>query len=168
MHFYWTFLTMAHWIRLSLLCRCKRTRNSKVWYGNVSEQYLSLCKNKTVYCACTRFLCMHKILVHAQHSCACTTLFCLHWRGQGPSPGPKNSSCPGPDPRLLFGWVPALGPGPSSACTRVLCMHKSVVHAQASCACTRILCMHRNLDKRTPMLGRCAASGGFFSGQKDV
>jgi hypothetical protein len=36
-------------------------------------------------------------------------------------------------------WVRALGPGPSSACTRVLCMNKSVVHAQESCACTRIL-----------------------------
>ena len=35
------------------------------------------------------FLCMHKILVHAQHSCACTTLLCMHWRGQGPRPGPK-------------------------------------------------------------------------------
>ena len=32
--------------------------------------------------------------------------------------------------QLLFCWVLALGPGPSSACTRVLCMHKSVVHAQ--------------------------------------
>ena len=40
---------MAHWIHLSLLCRCKRTINFKVWYGNVSEQYLSLCKNKRVY-----------------------------------------------------------------------------------------------------------------------
>ena len=36
-------------------------------------------------------------------------------------------------------WVPALGPGPFSARTRVLCMHKSVVHAQES---SRILYMH--------------------------
>ena len=84
----------------------------------------------------SRFLCMHKILVHAQHSCACTPLLCMHWRG--PRPGPKTSAGPGPDPRRFF-WVLALGPGPSSACTRVLCMHKSVVHAQDSCACTRIL-----------------------------
>ena len=40
----------------------------------------------------TRFLCMHKILVHAQHSCACTTLLCMHWRGPGPRPGPKKSA----------------------------------------------------------------------------
>ena len=25
----------------------------------------------------TKFLCMHKILVH-EHSCACTTLLCMH------------------------------------------------------------------------------------------
>ena len=90
---------MAHWICLSLLCRCKWTRKSQVWYGNVSEQHLLLCKNKGILClhrkslvstqeilvstqeilvhaqdscACTRFLCMHNTLVHAQHSCACT------------------------------------------------------------------------------------------------
>ena len=56
------------------------------------------------------------LIVHAQHSCACT--------------GGARA------PRLLFVWVPALGPGPSSACTRVLCIHKSVVNAQKSCACT--------------------------------
>ena len=86
-------LTMAHWIRLSLLCRCKWTRKSQVSYRNVSEQYLLLCKDKKVYCVytrivskkdvprrtkrkvnnlsqITRFLCMHKILVHAQESWA--------------------------------------------------------------------------------------------------
>ena len=99
-------LTMVHWIRLSLLCRCKRTRKSQVWYGNVSKQYLLLCQNKRVYCACTRFLCMHntlvapgrtrgcfflgpglgpwplqcmhKSVVHAQESCACTRILCRH------------------------------------------------------------------------------------------
>ena len=50
----------------------------------------------------SRFLCMHKILVHAQHSCACTTLLCMHWRGQGQRPGPKKSAGPGPDPRRFF------------------------------------------------------------------
>ena len=119
----------------------------QVWYGNVSEQYSLLCRNKLVDCACTRFLCMHEILVHAQHSCACTTLLCMHWRGQGPRPGPnKKAAAPGPDPRLLFCWVPALVPGPYSACTRVLCMYTSVVHARESCACTRILCMHKKLE----------------------
>ena len=106
-------------------------------------------------CACTRFLCMHKILAHAQHSCACTTLLCMHWarepRGQGPSHGPgcqgpglgpKKAAGPVPGPGPLPFWVPGLGPGPSSACTRVLCMHKSVVHAQKSCAYTRIKCIH--------------------------
>ena len=79
--------------------------------------------------ACTGFLCMHKILVHAQHSCACTTILCMHLRGQGPSPGPKEKR----------------RPGPCCACTRVLCMHKNLVHAQESCACTGLLCMHKNL-----------------------
>ena len=85
---------------------------------------------------------MHKILVHAQHSCACTTLLRMHWRGQGPRPGPKQKAPPRAGPAAAFFWVPALVPGPSSAYTRVLCMHKSVVHAQESCACTRILCTH--------------------------
>ncbi len=34
---------MAHWIRLSLLCRCKWTRKSQVWYRSVSEQYPPPC-----------------------------------------------------------------------------------------------------------------------------
>ena len=38
--FLWGILTMAHWIRLSLLCRCKWTRKSQVSGKNVSEQYL--------------------------------------------------------------------------------------------------------------------------------
>ena len=87
----------------------------------------------------SRSLCMHKILVHAQHSCACTTLLCMHWRGQGPRPRPKTKkSSRGSGPGRLFFLGPALVPGTSSACTRVLCMHKSIVHAQESCACTRI------------------------------
>ena len=102
-----------------------------------SEQYLILCKHKKCimhkWKRCTktyqekleflsnesRFLCMRKILVHAQHSCACT--------GGAPA-GP---------PALFFG--PGLGPWP------LQCMHKSVVHSQECCACTRILCMHKNL-----------------------
>ena len=27
---------------------------------------------------CTIFLCMHKILAHAQHSCACTRILCMY------------------------------------------------------------------------------------------
>ena len=111
---------MAHRIRLSLLCRCKWTRKSQVWYGNVLKQYLLLCKNKTVYCvytqigptqeilvhaqdscACTRFLCMHNTLLHAQHSCACT----------------GGAKAQGRDPK-------------TSTCTIILCMHKNLVHAQ--------------------------------------
>ena len=84
-------------------------------------------------CACTRFLCMPNTLVHAQHSCACTG----EARDQGRDPK-QSSRGLGPG-QLFFCWVPALVPGPSSACTRVLCMRKSVVHAQESCACTRIL-----------------------------
>ena len=41
-----------------------------------------------------RFLCMHKILEHAQHSSACTTLLCMHWTGQGPGLGPKKAAGP--------------------------------------------------------------------------
>ena len=72
----------------------------------------------------SKFLCMHKILVHAQHSCACTG----GARAQGRDP--TKSSRPGPDQGRFFVWVPALVPGPFSACTGVLCMHKSVVYAQ--------------------------------------
>ena len=48
---------MAHWIRLSLLCRCKWTRKSQVSYENVSEQYLWLFYEHTsVYCGYRRNL----------------------------------------------------------------------------------------------------------------
>ena len=51
---YWTFLTMAHWIRLSLLCRCKWTRKSQVSGQHVSEQNLFFYAHKRVYCVYTR------------------------------------------------------------------------------------------------------------------
>ena len=157
MYFHEKNMTMNHSIRLSLLCRCKWTRKSHLWYGNASEQYLLLGKNKRVYCVytrivstqeilvhaqdsctCTRFLCMHNTLVHAQHSCACTG----GARDQGRDP--KQNAAPGRTRGAVF-WGPALVPGPSSACKRVLCMHKSVVHAQESCACTRILCIDNSI-----------------------
>ncbi len=53
-----------------------------------------------IRCACARFLCMHKILVHAQESCACTTLLCMH-------------------KTLVHAQE-------SCACTRFLCMHKNL------------------------------------------
>ena len=34
--------------------------------------------HNTQYYTCTRFLCMHKILLHAQDFCACTTLLRMH------------------------------------------------------------------------------------------
>ena len=122
-------MTMAHWIRLSLLCRCKWMRKSDLWGKQFQSNiyyYASIkgvlrisgrdvprrTKKNEKFCHLSnkpRFLCMHKILAHAQHSCACTTLLCMHWRGQGPRPGPKKS-----------------------ACTRVFCMHKNLVHAQES------------------------------------
>ena len=43
---------------------------------------------------------------------------------------------------------------------------KYIVHEQDSCACTRILCMHKNLDIKTPVLGRCAASRFFVVQEK--
>ena len=88
-------MATAHWIRLRLLCRCKWTRKIQVSYGNVSEQYLLLWKDKKgilwlhkncVYERHTKtyqekieqLVTNHKILVHAQDSCACTTLLCMH------------------------------------------------------------------------------------------
>ena len=83
-------------------------------------------------CACTRFLCMHNTLVHAQHSCACTG----GARDQGQDP--KKTAAPGRT-RGCFVLGPGRVPWP------LQCMHKSVAHAQECCACTRILRMHKNL-----------------------
>ena len=71
---------------------------------------------------------MHNTLVHAQHSCACTGG--ARAQGQDPQENARGSG-PGAGDFLL---VPALGPGPCSACTRVMCMHS-----------TGVLCMHKNL-----------------------
>ena len=104
----------------------------------------------------SRFLCMHKILVHAQNSCACTTLLCMHWRGQGPTPGPNKKAAAGPARGGCFfvGSRWSLAPP---------------VHAQECCACTKVLCMHKNLGpKNKPLsLSRCAASGGLLQ-EKNV
>ena len=88
---------------------------------------------------------MHRILVHAQHFCACTG----GARDQGWDPNKKQP--PRAGPAAVFFWVPALVPGLSSACTRVLCMHKSVVHSQESRACTRILTnkTYQDVPRRT-------------------
>ena len=109
-------------------------------FGNTLGLAPGVCQDS---CACTRFLCMHNTLVHAQHSCACTA------EAMNQAWDPKRQrSRPLDRPSCFFGsqaWslAPGLVPGPwvpwPSACTRVLCMHKSVAHAQESCACTRIL-----------------------------
>ena len=103
---------------------------------------LSVCLSKVSHLRCI-------LVKHAQDSCACTTLLCMHntrvhaLEGPGTKAATQNKKRRGSNPgAALFCWVPALGPGPSSACTRVLCMHKSVVHAQESCACTRIKTCH--------------------------
>ena len=63
-------------------------------------------------CACTRFLCMHNTLVHAQHSCACTG----GARAQGRDPKRALGVRPGPWPVYsMFSktqdfWAKALGP----------------------------------------------------------
>ena len=125
-------LTIVHWIRLSLLCRCKWTRKSDLWSGNVSEQYLLLCKNKKVYCVYTR-------IVSTQDSCTCTTLLCMHntlvhaLEGPGTKAGTQKKQPPRAGPAAAFCLGPGIGPWP------LQCMHKSVVHAQECCACTRIL-----------------------------
>ena len=69
-------------------------------YGAHSWKKRALAKNNDFTCncwACTRFLRMHKILVHAQESCACTRILCMR----------KN---------LVHAQE-------SCACTRFLCMH---------------------------------------------
>ena len=75
---------------------------------------------------------MHKILVHEQDSCVCMHNTLVHaLEGPGPKAGTQQkNAAPGPDPAAFFVWVLALGSGSSSACTRVLCMHKEC------CACT--------------------------------
>ena len=84
-----------------------------------------------------RFLCMHKIFMHAQHSCACTTLLCMH-RNQAWDPKMALGRSQALDRSLVRGLVPVHA-HECCACTRVLCLHKNLVHAQESCACTRIL-----------------------------
>ena len=105
------------------------------------------------------YACTTNTLVHAQPSCACTTNTLVH--AQEPGLGPKKGAgpVPGPGPRPF--WVPALGTGPSSACTRVF-----VVHAQESCACTRILYMHKNLDILYDFLNFCTYTLLFLHNNK--
>ena len=140
---------MRHWIRLSLLCRCKWARNqisgmemfqSNIYYYVRMKKYIvstqEFCLHKILVhaqdsCACTTLLCTHNTLVHAQHSCACTGR--ARDRGRDAN---KNAAGPARGGAFLLG--PGLGPWP------LQCMHKSVVHAQECCACTRILCMHKN------------------------
>ena len=123
---------------LSILRICEKT-NSMRWFSKKTS-VANASQPRRNHIATTsqmsRFLCVHKILVHAQHSCACTTLLCMHWarepRGQGPSQGPGTRP---------LAWSLAPGsPGPlhaqeCCACTRVLCMDKNLAHAQKSCAC---------------------------------
>ena len=92
---------------------------------------------------------IHKILVHAQDSCACTTLLCMHntlvhalgqgTQGPGTKPGARDQAWDAKSagsrawdpPSALFG---SLAPGLSGP-----------EHAQECCACTRVLCKHKNL-----------------------
>ena len=78
-----------------ILCKHKRCIMHK-WKRRTKtyQEKLEILSNES------RFLCMHKILVHAQHSCACTTLLCMH-----KSVVHAQECC---------------------ACTRILCMHKNL------------------------------------------
>ena len=90
--------------------------------------------------ACTRFLCNHKSLVHAQDSCACTRLV-VHAQ--------ESFECT----RIFCVHKNFVYAQDSCACARFLCMHAQELscmhmcrmHAQDSCACTRLLCIHKNL-----------------------
>ena len=131
--------------------------------GLIKQQKLGILGQQHRFSFCTQFsnfflLCSYYVVI---------IILIMMIQGQGQGPGARGQgqdptkSAGGPARGRRFFWVLALGPGPYSACTRVLCMHKSVVHAQESCACTRILCMHKNLNKQTPVLGKCAASDFF-------
>ena len=119
---------MAHWIRLSLLCRCKWTRKSDLGYGNVSEQHVLLCKNKKVYCVytrnllCKKFVSNFKILVHAQDSCACTTLLCMRKTLVHALEGPGTKAGSQKKQRRVRPGAAAF-----CTCTRILCRQNSCV-----------------------------------------
>ena len=84
-------------------------------------------------CACTRVLCMHKNLVHAQESCAFLTMLSI----------------------LVLVRL-----GTPFVDTRdFLCMHKILVHARHSCACTTLLCMHWRGQGPRPGPKKTAAPG---------
>ena len=100
-------------------------------YQDVPRKKWKTCHKSQDSCACTSFLCMHNTLVHAQHSCACTG----GARDQGRDP--KKALGSGLRQRF-FGSQP-WSLAPQVHARGVLCMHKSVVHAQETCACTRIL-----------------------------
>ena len=98
----------------------RMTSPSSIWIPfvkNVFWQTTSILRVIVVHaqesCACTRFLCMHKILVRAQESCACARLLCMH--------------------KIV------VHAEESCACTRIPCMHKNLVHAHDVCACTGFL-----------------------------
>ena len=71
-------------------------------------------------------------------SCACATLLCMLLAREPRGQGPKKAAGPVPGPGRAF-----FGPWPLGSLAKS--MHKSVEHAQECCACTRILCMHKNL-----------------------
>ena len=106
----------------------------------VLEQDRLSCVYNVCINICTRFLCMHNTLVHAQHSCACTGPGNPgardQARGQGPGLGPKKAAGPVPGPGPLPFWVPGPWVPWPRACTRVLCLHKrSLVYAQEILLC---------------------------------
>ena len=74
-------------------------------------------------CACTRFLCMHNTLVHAQHSCACT--------GGARAAGPKKRRPRAGPPALFLG--PGLGPWPWIIMIMIMTMMTMIVIRLAGC-----------------------------------
>ena len=82
----------------------------------------------------------------------CPGLLCMHWRGQGPGRDPAKKQPRVRSMAAAFVWVPALVPRPSSACTIMWCMRKSVVHVPES---SRILGMNqRNKTVSIPVILR--------------
>ena len=77
----------------------------------------------------SRFVCMHRILVHAQHSCAFTTPLCMQntlvhaLEGPGPKAGTQKETLAQAGPPALF-FGPSLRPRP------LQCIHKSVLHVK--------------------------------------
>ena len=112
------------------ICKVQQCPNNK--NDAVDQLNLNLFVKISVYahdsCACTALLCMHNTLVHALGQGT---------QGRGTKPGARDQAW---DPKRAR--VQGLGPAQRPFSVPGLVP----VHAQECCACTRVLCMHKNLE----------------------